>query len=65
MAKQRKKRRKRLSNKGKITLQQRMRIVEKNDATRVQKTDTTKYKRITGRPPADIAPTFRIKIKRK
>ena len=42
-----------------------MRIVEKNDATRVQKPDTTKYKRITGRPPADIAPTFRIKIKRK
>ena len=46
-------------------MQQRMRIVEKNDATRIQKTDTTKYKRITGRPPADIAPTFRIKIKRK
>lgn len=65
MAKQRKKGRKKLSNKGKITLQQRMRIVEKNDATKTQKPNAIKYKKVTGRPPADIAPTFKIKIRKK
>ena len=63
MAKQRKKRRKRLSNKGKITLQQRMRIVEKNDATRVQKQKA--IPRMKAQMPRTVAPVFKVKIRKK
>jgi hypothetical protein len=63
MAKQRKKRRKRLSNKGKITLQQRMRIVEKNDATRVQKQKV--IPRMKAQMPRTVAPVFKVKIRKK
>jgi len=51
--------------KGKVKLTQRARIVEKNDATSVARTDTQKYRKVKVRPPADVAPTFRIKIRKK
>lgn len=51
--------------KGRVKLTQRARIVEKNDATRVARTDTTSYRKVKVRPPADVAPTFRIKIRKK
>lgn len=51
--------------KGKIKLSSSARLVEKNDATRVAMRDTTNYPRIQARPPADVAPTFRIKIRKK
>lgn len=50
---------------GKIKITQRARIVEKNDATRVQRADTTIYPRIQGRPPASVGATFKIKIRKK
>jgi len=51
--------------KGKVKLTQRARIVEKNDATRVARTDTTSYPRMQAQMPRSLAPTFKIKIKRK
>jgi hypothetical protein len=59
------KRRARKRVKGKVKLTQRARIVEKNDATSVARTDTQKYRKVKVRPPADVAPTFRIKIRKK
>ena len=50
---------------GKIKISSSARIVEKNDATSVARRDTTNYLRIQARPPADVAPTFRIKIRKK
>ncbi len=52
-------------SKGKIKLTQRARIIEKSDATRVARTDTAYYPRIQGRPPATVAPVFRVKIRKK
>ena len=49
--------------KGKIKLTQRARIIEKNDATRVARRDT--FPTIQGRPPASVAPVFKVKIKKK
>lgn len=52
-------------NKGKIKIRKSVRLVHKNDATRVDKSNVDSLPRIQGRPPADVAPTFRIKIKKK
>ena len=57
------KRRARKRVKGKVKLTQRARIVEKNDATKVARRDT--FPTIQGRPPASVAPVFRVKIKKK
>lgn len=57
------KRRSRKKQKVQIKLTERARLVHKNDKTRVQPVDT--LRKIKGRPPADVAPTFRIKIKKK
>lgn len=62
MAKQRKKRRS-ASKKGKIVLKQKVEIVQKKDNLRTQQPDT--LRKISGRPPADVAPTFRVKIRKK
>lgn len=59
------KRNKGKKRKGKVKLTQRARIVEKNEATRVERTDTTSYRKVKVRPPADVAPTFKIKIRKK
>ena len=59
------KRKKGKKRKGKVKLTQRARIVEKNEATRVERTDTTSYRKVKVRPPADVAPTFKIKIRKK
>lgn len=50
---------------GKIKISQRARIVEKNDATRVAKPDTAALPKMKARMPADVAPTFKIKIRKK
>lgn len=62
---------------GKIRISQRVSLEQKNDTTRVAPTKERDYsrkpvkasgdtlKKITGRPPANVAPTFRIKIKKK
>jgi hypothetical protein len=49
--------------KAKIKFKQSARIVEKNDATKVARRDT--FPTIQGRPPASVAPVFRVKIKKK
>lgn len=59
------KRNKGKKRKGKIKFKQTAMLVEKNDATRVARTDTTSYKKVKVRPPADVAPTFKIKIRKK
>ena len=59
------KRNKGKKRKGKIKFKQTARIVEKNEATRVERTDTTSYRKVKVRPPADAAPTFKIKIRKK
>lgn len=59
----RRKRRSKKKQKVQIKLTERARLVHKNDKTRVQPPDTLRKTR--GRPPADVAPTFRIKIKKK
>lgn len=56
MAKPRKKR--------KISFKQRVRIIEKSDATKVAKPDTTGLRRAPTRVPNNGA-TFKIKIKRR
>lgn len=48
---------------GKIKLTQRARIIEKNDATHVARPDT--FPTIQGRPPASVAPVFKVKIRKK
>ena len=50
---------------GKIKFKQTARLVEKNEATRVARADTTSYRKVKVRPPADVAPTFKIKIRKK
>lgn len=49
-------------NKGKIKIRKSVRLVHKNDA---RKTESTKMPSVEGRPPANAAPTFRIKIRKK
>lgn len=52
-------------NKGKIKIRKSVRLVHKNDATRVDKSHVDSLPRMQARPPADVAPTFRIKIRKK
>lgn len=54
---------KKRKRKAKIKFKQSARIVEKNDATKVARRDT--FPTIQGRPPASVAPVFRVKIKKK
>lgn len=51
--------------KAKVKLKQRIKIVEKNDKTRVALSDTLGLKSVEGRPPADVGATFKIRLKRK
>lgn len=51
--------------KGKIKFKQTARLVEKNDATRVARTDTTKYPRMSAQLPRSNGAVFKIKLKRK
>lgn len=55
----------RKKRKGKIKIRKSVRLVHKNDATRVSKHNVDSLPRIQGRPPADVAPTFRVKIRKK
>ena len=59
------KRNKGKKRKGKIKISSSARLVEKNDATSVERTDTTSYRKVKVRPPADVAPTFKIQIRKK
>ena len=49
--------------KRKIRFRQQARIVEKNDATRVSRPEA--LPRMKARMPADVGPSFRIKIRKK
>lgn len=40
-------------------------IIQKKDKTNVARPGTTKYPKVQGRPPANNAATFRIKIRKK
>lgn len=59
------KRNKGKKRKGKIKFKQTARLVEKNDATRVARTDTTKYPRMSSQLPRSNGAVFKIKLKRK
>ena len=51
--------------KGKIKFKQTARLVEKNDATRVAKADTSAYPRMHAQIPRSNGAVFKIKVKRK
>ena len=59
------KRNKGKKRKGKIKFKQTAMLVEKNDATRVARTDTTKYPRMSAQLPRSNGAVFKIKLKRK
>lgn len=59
------KRNKGKKRKGKIKFKQTSRLVEKNDATRVEITETTKYPRMSAQLPRSNGAVFKIKLKRK
>ena len=59
------KRKRKSKRKGKIKFSSYARIIERNDATRVLKSDTTRYPIMATQVPRSLAPTFKIKIKRK
>ena len=51
--------------KRKIRITQSVGLVHKNDATRVERPDTLGMRRVKARPPADVSPTIRIRIRKK
>jgi hypothetical protein len=51
--------------KGKVKLTQRARIVEKNNATRVEKPDTANYPRMQAQMPRSNGMVLKVKVKRK
>ena len=51
--------------KGKVKLTQRARIVEKNNATRVEKPDTANYPRMQAQMPRTVGTVFKVKIRKK
>lgn len=63
MARPKKKRQQK--KRGRIKFKQSARLVHKNDATRVDRSGIDTIPRMKARPPADVAPTFRVKIRRK
>ena len=46
-----------------VIIKEKAQIIQKNDKIRVQQPDT--IKKVQGRPPASVAPVFRVKIKKK
>ena len=57
------KRKKGKKRKGKVKLTQRARIVEKNDATMVARSDT--IQRMRAQMPRTVAPVFKVKLRKK
>ena len=57
------KRNKGKKRKGKVKLTQRARIVEKNDATMVARSDT--IPRMRAQMPRTVAPVFKVKLRKK
>lgn len=51
--------------KGKIKFRASTKLVHRNDATHVANKDSLGMRKITGQPPADVAPTFKVKIRKK
>lgn len=58
-----KRKRKGSTRKGKITISQKAQIIQKNDKIKVQQPDT--LRKVKVRPPASVAPVFRVKLKKK
>ena len=57
MAKQKKRR--------KLKLRQSVKLVHKNDATRVEKADTVGMKRMQAQMPRTVAPVLKVRIRKK
>lgn len=57
------KRNKGKKRKGKIKFKQTARLVEKNDATRVARSDT--IQRMRAQMPRTVAPVFKVKLRKK
>ena len=57
------KRNKGKKRKGKIKFKQTARLVEKNDATRVARSDT--IPRMRAQMPRTVAPVFKVKLRKK
>ena len=49
---------------GKIRIKQRA-LIQRKDKTNVARPDTTRYPRMKVQMPRSVAPTFKIKIRRK
>ena len=60
-----KKRRTKRKVKRRVKLKQSAKLIQRNDATRVERRALDSIPRMSARPPADVAPTFRIKIRKK
>lgn len=52
-------------NKGKIKIRKSVRLVHKNDATRVEKPDTANYPRMQAQMPRTVGTVFKVKIRKK
>lgn len=63
MARPKKKRQQK--KRGRIKFKQSAKLIHKNDATRVDRSGIDTIPRMQARPPADVAPTFRVKIRKK
>ena len=59
------KRNKGKKRKGKIKISSSARLVEKNDATRVAKADTSAYPLMQAQMPRSTGVVFKVKIKKK
>lgn len=59
------KRNKGKKRKGKIKFKQTARLVEKNDATMVEKPDTANYPRMQAQMPRSNGMVLKVKVKRK
>lgn len=63
MANKKAKKRKGGSKRAKITIKEKAQIIQKNDKIKVQQPDTLRKAKV--RPPASVAPVFRVKIRKK
>lgn len=59
------KKRKYNKRKGKIKIRKSVRLVHKNDATRVAKPDTANYPRMQAQMPRSNGMVLKVKVKRK
>lgn len=56
---------KKRKRKGKIKISSSARLVQKNDATKVARLDTTNHPRMQAQMPRTVAPVFKVKLRKK